>query len=176
MPDPKFLNPNNRLAVARTGKITTEEIERLKNIDAEDFDFQMPHDLLDIIDNPRDDEIGHLVFSWLNADHRQRVGMGHWRWVTHDLSKLVRSKGIVKEAIGSQADTDMITNGDLILAFMPRVYYEKRKEYLRRQNQLAMRAVIDQEAAESEINHRYQELDPDVKVTETRGGHEVSEE
>lgn len=176
MVNPTFLPPDVRDKAGDAPEITMEELKAMadpaiyadiKYVEPSDVLFIKPFDHIPLL---RD-----FHFGWLNPDRRRRVGMGHWRWVNGELAKLVRSHGIVQEAIGSSAATDMIVNGDLILGFMPYVMYKKRKEYLQQKNQQMLASVRTQETAGGEVNATHQVVQPDVRMRRTLDGRDVGE-
>lgn len=165
------LSPAMRAVADGAGNITMEDIESLKDFHITDTDAKIiaASDILEITDVPEDPIIGHLVFRWLSPARRASVGMHFWQWVKGDLAKLVREKGIVKEAIGGGASTSVIVNGDLMLAFAPRQAHTERKNALKRHNAAELDSIADKSTLESALHKEYQRVDRDVSIRKKYG-------
>lgn len=170
----EYLSPDMRQMINGADEVTLEDIEKLKNFEVKDSEEAFLHqkEILHIKDMPNDSQIGHLIFRWLNPRHRARRGMEAWRWVTGDLAKLVRSKGVVTETIGGTG-TSAIVNGDLMLAFMPRNLHQSRKKALRSLSQRELDTIMEAEKIESSLDPQKQELSRSVSIRKTYEGREV---
>ena len=134
--------------------VTMDDIEDLKDPEIQDAaEFYMPSDVLHIKEDKvaSDPKIGHLVFRWLNPDHRKRHGMNSWQWVSGELAAYIRKSDIVAEAIGGGSGISLITSGDLQLAFMSKSMYASMKKYKRELAKREMEGVLEQDTAKREI-------------------------
>lgn len=173
MPDPKFLAPEQRDIIADSAPITAEDLKDLREMDVEEY-FEAS-DVLGIKDVSKIADLKDFHFGWLNLEHRRRVGMGHWRWVQGELAVLVRRHGIVQEAVGGGTAVSAISNGDMILGFMPRKIYNRRIEFLAAKNREQLGMVKSQKMGQGALDEHHTPV-PDVKIRSTYEGHPVGEQ
>lgn len=172
MPDPKFLTPSVRDAIANAPVITKEELESLRKIETEEY-FEASS-VLGIKDVSGIPELRDFHFGWLNLEHRRRVGMGHWRWVNGELAALVRKHSVVQEAVGGGKAVDVISNGDMILGFMPMKVFNRRKEYLASKNREQLEGVRTQQMGQGALDEHHTSV-ADVKIRRVVGGQAVED-
>lgn len=173
-PTAEILSPMVRSIVEESPDVTMEEIEQLKDFEISDTDARRiaERDVLEVVDMPRDSQIGHLKFAWLSPAHRAKNGMQQWRWVKGDLARIVREKGIITETIGGGSATSAITTGDLMLGFIPRVAHQKIKSAYRKASRDDTANILDEGELRSALTNE-QLVERDVSIRHTYEGQEV---
>jgi len=99
------------------------------------------------------EELSDYVFRYINMAARKRSGMEMWRPVEGDLKIAVLRCNILAPLVGGEGagDGDLIHNGDLILAWMPRSMADTRRMYYRKLNASIIGGVEEQTGTESSM-------------------------